>query len=58
MQIDFLFHARMITLISLLMVVDAVFFGLALESILRRGPDMILVFAFEVYFIQPKNSNS
>jgi hypothetical protein len=42
------FHIRMASILSLLSLVDAVFLTVAVTSILTKGPDMMLVFAFEV----------
>ncbi len=42
------FHIRMASILSLLSLVDAVFLTVTVTSILTKGPDMMLVFAFEV----------
>ena len=49
-NMTFKFHARMISILSILTLVDVAMISYAAEDTLLKGATMMIVFGFEVYF--------
>lgn len=46
------FHARMVTLVSILLAIDCRLASRAISTIMVKGPNMMIMFGFEVSIAQ------